>query len=111
MEFPVTCTCIPRPTQSNGPHQSFRAEEIRGGRLADYAPYRLFRAAPRITPSDMARFVSCACHSAILYLMWNATHPVPKKSSKKGRAPLLAEGLIRSAEEAGLRYVSDWKPE
>jgi hypothetical protein len=39
------------------------------------------------------------------------THPVPKKSSKKGRAPLLAEGLIRSAEEAGLRYVSDWKPE
>jgi hypothetical protein len=38
------------------------------------------------------------------------THPVPKKSSKKGRAPLLAEGLIRSAEEAGLRYVSDWKP-
>jgi DNA topoisomerase I len=32
------------------------------------------------------------------------------KASKKGRAPLLAEGLIRSAEEAGLRYVSDRKP-
>jgi DNA topoisomerase-1 len=28
----------------------------------------------------------------------------------KGRAPLLAERLIHSAEEAGLRYVSDWKP-
>ena len=35
---------------------------------------------------------------------------MPAKSSKKGRAPLLADGLIRSAEEAGLRYVSDWKP-
>jgi DNA topoisomerase I len=32
------------------------------------------------------------------------------KTSKKGRAPLLAEGLIRSAEEAGLRYVSDRRP-
>lgn len=32
------------------------------------------------------------------------------KSSTKGRVPLPAEGLIRSAEEAGLRYVSDWKP-
>ena len=32
------------------------------------------------------------------------------KASKKGRAPLLAEGLIRSAEEAGLQYVSDSKP-
>jgi DNA topoisomerase I len=35
---------------------------------------------------------------------------MPAKSSKKGRAPLLAEGLIRSAETAGLRYVSHWKP-
>ena len=35
---------------------------------------------------------------------------MPAKASKKGRAPLLADGLIRSAEEAGLRYVSDWKP-
>lgn len=33
---------------------------------------------------------------------------MPAKSSR--RAPLPAEGLIRSAEEAGLRYVSDWKP-
>ncbi|MGQ0593073.1 MAG: DNA topoisomerase IB [Gammaproteobacteria bacterium] len=35
---------------------------------------------------------------------------MPAKSSKAERAPLLAEGFIRSAEEAGLRYVSDWKP-
>jgi DNA topoisomerase I len=34
---------------------------------------------------------------------------MPAKSSKKEYAPLLAEGLIRSADEAGLRYVSDWK--
>ena len=32
------------------------------------------------------------------------------KSSKKGRAPLLTEALIRSAEEAGLGYVSDRRP-
>jgi hypothetical protein len=42
-------------------------------------------------------------------LLIRIRYPMPAKSSKKGHAPLLVEGLLRSADEAGLRYVSDWK--